>query len=175
MAYIPQSVPQREGAIPDPMNEELERILAAKKARIKVVGVGGAGNNTINRISEMGVVGIETVAINTDAQDLIATLGDKKILIGKELTGGLGAGADPKVGEEAARKLHEEITAKPTVDVHMADLLILYMALAEGKSVFLTRTVSEHLETNVWLAEEILKIRFNIEGTNKLFKVQRTA
>jgi RNA 3'-terminal phosphate cyclase (ATP) len=80
-----------------------------------------------------------------------------------------------KVGEEAARKLHEEITAKPTVDIHLADLLIPYVALAEGRSLFLTRTISEHLETNVWLAEEILKVRFKMEEADKLFKVQRVA
>ena len=95
MAYIPQSV--KRDVTASPIDEELERLLSAKKARIKVVGVGGAGNNTINRIAEIGIIGAETTAVNTDAQDLLATIADKKILIGKELTGGLGAGSDPKV------------------------------------------------------------------------------
>jgi cell division protein FtsZ len=86
------------------VDDELEQLLSQQKAKIKVIGVGGGGNNTINRISEVGIVGSETVAINTDAQDLLYTTADKKILIGKETTRGLGAGSMPKVGEEAARE-----------------------------------------------------------------------
>ena len=73
------------------VDAELEELLSAHKAKIKVVGSGGAGNNTINRISEVGIIGAETVAINTDAQDLLYTTADKKILLGKELTKGMGA------------------------------------------------------------------------------------
>ncbi|HLC89163.1 MAG TPA: cell division protein FtsZ, partial [Candidatus Nanoarchaeia archaeon] len=69
------------------IDEELKQLIASHKTRIKVVGCGGGGNNTINRITEVGVKGILTVAINTDAQDLLYTSADKKILIGKELTG----------------------------------------------------------------------------------------
>ena len=97
-------------------NEEKER---AKKSflrddefgepRIVVVGCGGAGNNTINRISEVGVTGADIVAINTDAQDLLYTNADKKILIGKETTKGMGAGSIPRVGEEAAKESEREI------------------------------------------------------------------
>jgi len=116
MAYIPQTV-KRERT-PSPIDEELEKLLSSKKARIKVVGVGGAGNNTLNRIAEIGIVGAETIAVNTDAQDLLATVADKKILIGKELTGGLGAGSDPKVGEEAAKESESEIK-EALRDAHM--------------------------------------------------------
>ena len=82
-----------------PVDEELEQILAKQKAKIKVIGAGGAGNNTINRINEVGISGTETIAINTDAQDLLYTEADHKILIGKELTHGLGAGSLPEIGE----------------------------------------------------------------------------
>jgi len=78
------------------LDPELEELLSQQNAKIKVIGPGGAGNNTINRINEVGVVGAETVAINTDAQDLLYTSADKKILIGKDLTKGLGAGSNPK-------------------------------------------------------------------------------
>ena len=108
MAYVP-SVGKKNDVQLSQVDAELERILAAKKARIKVVGVGGAGNNTMSRMSEIGITGAELIAINTDAQDLIATVADKKILIGKELTGGLGAGANPKVGEDAARETEAEV------------------------------------------------------------------
>ena len=92
-----------------PADEELRKILESKKAEIKILGSGGAGGNTISRLMQVGVVGAETIAINTDAQDLLYTDADIKILIGKEITGGLGAGADPKVGEEAAKESRNEI------------------------------------------------------------------
>ena len=77
------------------------------------------------------------------------------------------------VGKEAAEKLYAEISARPTVDVHLADMLIPYVALAKGKSVYLTRTLSEHLETNTWLTEKILNIRFNVKKTNRLYKIEK--
>ena len=100
-----KQMPSRKNA----MDAELEELLAKQRATIKVVGCGGAGNNTINRITEVGVAGAETIAINTDAQDLLYTSADKKILIGKELTHGLGAGSIPKIGEDAARETEHDI------------------------------------------------------------------
>src|SRR3989344_5535580 len=91
------------------IDAELERLIAGHKTRIKVIGCGGAGNNTINRISEVGIAGIETIGINTDAQDLLYTTADKKLLIGKELTQGLGAGSNPKIGEESAKENEADI------------------------------------------------------------------
>jgi cell division protein FtsZ len=78
-------------------------------ARIKVVGVGGAGGAAINRMVEAGVEGVEFVAINTDAQALHNSLAGVKIHIGKDTTRGLGAGADPAVGQKAAEESTEEI------------------------------------------------------------------
>ena len=91
------------------LDEELEELLSKQKATIKVVGAGGGGNNTINRMTEVGIIGAETIAVNTDAQDLLYTTADKKILIGKDITKGLGAGSIPKIGEEAARESEHEI------------------------------------------------------------------
>ena len=78
------------------------------------------------------------------------------------------------VGREVAEKLMGELAARPTVDVHLADMLIPYMALAEGTSSFLTRKVSDHLETNVWLAEKMLKVRFTIQKTDNLFRIEKS-
>jgi cell division GTPase FtsZ len=77
------------------IDAQLEEFLLNKKAAIKVIGVGGGGNNAIIRMSEVGIKGVEFVAVNTDAHDLLCTNSDVKILIGKDLTAGLGAGADP--------------------------------------------------------------------------------
>lgn len=78
-------------------------------ARIKVVGVGGAGGAAINRMVEAGVSGVDFVAINTDAQALHHSKADQKIHIGKETTRGLGAGADPALGQKSAEESMEEI------------------------------------------------------------------
>src|SRR3989344_6210387 len=86
------------------IDEELEQILAQQQARVKVIGTGGAGNNTIARMSDIGITGAELIAVNTDAQDLLYTNAQSKILIGREVTRGLGAGSIPQIGEEAARE-----------------------------------------------------------------------
>jgi RNA 3'-terminal phosphate cyclase (ATP) len=79
------------------------------------------------------------------------------------------------VGVEAAEKLVTEISALPTVDEHLADILIPYIALVSNASVYLTRTVSEHLETNIWLAERILGIRLNIKKVDGLHRVEKNS
>ena len=78
-------------------------------AVIKVVGIGGGGVNAINRMIEVGLKGVEFIAINTDAQALLMSDADVKLDIGRELTRGLGAGADPEVGRRAAEDHGEEI------------------------------------------------------------------
>ncbi|MDU4244359.1 MAG: cell division protein FtsZ [Varibaculum cambriense] len=78
-------------------------------ADIKVVGIGGGGANAVNRMIEFGLKGVEFIAINTDAQALMMSDADVKLDIGREETRGLGAGADPKVGERAAADNEEEI------------------------------------------------------------------
>ncbi|MBP7807631.1 cell division protein FtsZ, partial [Candidatus Saccharibacteria bacterium] len=78
-------------------------------ARIKVVGVGGAGGAAVNRMIEAGVEGVEFIVVNTDAQALHHSKAQKKIHIGKDTTRGLGAGADPNVGQNAAQESRDEI------------------------------------------------------------------
>ncbi len=78
-------------------------------AVIKVVGIGGGGVNAINRMIEVGLKGVEFIAINTDAQALLMSDADLKLDVGRELTRGLGAGADPEVGKKAAEDHEEEI------------------------------------------------------------------
>lgn len=78
-------------------------------ARIKVIGVGGAGGAAVNRMIEAGVDGVEFIVVNTDAQALHHSLAQKKIHIGSDTTRGLGAGADPNVGQKAAEESLEEI------------------------------------------------------------------
>ena len=78
-------------------------------ARIKVIGVGGGGSNAVNRMVEMGVQGVEFIAVNTDAQALQLSRAEQKVKIGEKLTRGLGAGANPEVGRKAAEESREQI------------------------------------------------------------------
>lgn len=71
-------------------------------ANIKVVGIGGGGNNAINRMIDAGLKGVEFIAVNTDAQALYLSKADKKIQIGEKLTKGLGAGANPEIGKKSS-------------------------------------------------------------------------
>ena len=79
-------------------------------AKIKVIGVGGGGSNAVNRMINLGLQGVEFIAVNTDAQALLKSLAPKRMQIGEKLTKGLGAGARPDVGEKAAEESSEEIS-----------------------------------------------------------------
>lgn len=142
------------------MDAELEEMLSKQKASIKVIGCGGAGNNTINRISEVGVVGAETIAVNTDAQDLLYTTADKKILIGKELTKGLGAGGIPKIGEDAAHEQEHEIKNA----VAGADMVFLTCGLGGGTGTGSVAVVAEIAKKQGALTVGIVTIPFSMEG-----------
>ena len=78
-------------------------------ARLKVVGVGGGGNNAVNRMISAGLRGVEFISVNTDKQALFLSQANTKIQIGDKLTKGLGAGANPEIGEKAANESRDEI------------------------------------------------------------------
>jgi cell division protein FtsZ len=90
-------------------DSDLEEVLQSLTTTIKVVGCGGAGTNTISRCFGAGINGAELIAINTDAQHLLLTQSPYKILIGRHLTRGLGAGSLPQIGEEAAKESEQDI------------------------------------------------------------------
>ena len=92
---------------------------------------------------------------------------DTGVLVGADALGELRKTSE-SVGEKAAEKLVTELKVEPTVDVFLADMLIPYMALAPGNSVFYTRCLSEHIEANIWLMETMLNSTFNIEKVNNL-------
>ena len=90
-------------------NEDLEKVLESLTTTIKVVGCGGAGTNTITRCFGAGINGADLIAVNTDAQHLLLAESPYKILIGRHLTRGLGAGSLPQIGEEAAKESEQDI------------------------------------------------------------------
>ena len=78
-------------------------------ATIKVIGVGGAGNNAVNRMIEAGIRNVEFIAVNTDKQAIVRSLAESKIQIGEKVTAGRGAGAKPEIGQKAAEESVDEI------------------------------------------------------------------
>src|SRR5688500_18414797 len=97
-------------------------------ARIKVIGVGGAGGAAVNRMIEAGVDGVEFIVVNTDAQALHHSLAQRKIHIGSDTTRGLGAGADPGVGQKAAEESLDEIKKA----VEGADMVFVTLGAGGG-------------------------------------------
>jgi len=145
------------------IDEELERMLAAQKTRIKVIGCGGGGNNTINRIAEVGIKGVETIAINTDAQDLLYTNCDKKLLIGRELTHGIGAGSNPKIGEEAAKE--NEADLKKLIDG--SDMIFITCGLGGGTGTGSAPFVAQLAKKMGILSVGIVTMPFTMEGSHR--------
>jgi len=146
-----------------PMDEQLEELLSKQKAKIKVVGTGGAGGNTINRIAEVGITGCETIAMNTDAQDLLYTDSDTKILLGKDVTKGLGAGSQPKIGEEAARESESEIKQA----FQNADMVFITCGLGGGTGTGATPIIAEVAKKTGALAVAIVTLPFEMEGNRR--------
>lgn len=144
-------------------DEELLEVLRQHQARIKVLGIGGGGNNTLDRISEIGIEGARTIAINTDAQDLIETKADKKILIGKELTKGLGAGALPKVGEEAAKETESELKEV----LKDSDMIFITCGMGGGTGTGAAPVVAEIAKKSGALVVGVVTIPFAMEGSRR--------
>lgn len=145
-------------------DEELREILESRRTQIKVVGCGGAGNNTVTRLMQVGIVGAETVAINTDAQDLLYTDADKKVLIGKELTAGLGAGADPQLGMECAKENKEDIKRV----LQGADMVFLTCGLGGGTGTGSIPVVAEVAKKLGALTLAIVTLPFSMEGRHRM-------
>jgi cell division protein FtsZ len=149
--------------------EELEQILQQARTRIAAVGCGGAGCNTISRIVEVGIEGAETIAINTDAQDLLYAAADRKILIGKDLTGGLGAGNDPEKGEAAARE--DEATIKD--HLYGMDLVFITCGLGGGTGTGAAPVVAEIAKKLGALTVSVVTLPFTVEGNRRRANAER--
>jgi RNA 3'-terminal phosphate cyclase (ATP) len=96
---------------------------------------------------------------------------DTQALLGRDAIGELRKSSE-KVGEEAAQNILQELKSKATVDIHLADMLVPYIAMANGKSVYLTHSLTEHLDTNIWLTQHILGTKFKTEKMKGLYKIQ---
>jgi cell division protein FtsZ len=145
-------------------NEELAGIVDDLRTQITVVGCGGAGSNTIDRMNSEGIHGAKLVALNTDAQHLVDQVdADTKILIGRERTGGRGAGSVPKIGEEAARENIEDINAS----LGGSDMVFVTTGLGGGTGTGAAPVVAQAAQEAGALTIAIVTIPFTAEGERR--------
>ncbi len=145
-------------------DEEILRFIESSKPKIYVVGTGGSGSNTITRLASIGIQGATLVAMNTDAPHLVKTKAERKLLIGKKLTKGMGAGSDIKVGEEAAIESKEEIR-------HMlsdAQLVFITCGLGGGTGTGSIATIAHEAREAGALTVGIVTLPFSSEGKTRM-------
>src|SRR3989339_309015 len=132
-------------------------------AKIKVVGVGGAGGNIVSRMVECKIQGVEFVAVNADAQDLHHCQAPQKLLIGKNLTKGLGAGMNPDIGRQAAEENRDEIQEI----VKGADLVFVTYGLGGGVGTGAGPIVAEAAKDAGALTIGVVTKPFSFEGRQR--------
>ncbi|MHC1610778.1 MAG: cell division protein FtsZ [Candidatus Methanospirareceae archaeon] len=154
-----ETVSEREG-VRTMEAEELEKILESSRTVIKVIGCGGSGTNTIQRMTEEGIFGAELFALNTDAQHLLFAKVDRKVLIGKKTTRGLGAGSIPRFGEEAARENESDIRSI----VEDADMVFVTCGLGGGTGTGASPVVAEAAQEAGALTIGVVTLPFTAEG-----------
>ncbi len=133
-------------------------------ARIKVVGVGGAGNNAVNRMIEAGIQSASYVAVNTDKQILLLSKAENKIQIGSALTKGLGAGAEPEVGRAAAEESKEVLTEA----IKDTDLLFITAGMGGGTGTGAAPVIAKIARDLKILTIAIVTEPFNFEGKKRM-------
>ena len=148
---------------PRPEREAAE-ILAELKTEITVIGCGGGGSNTISRMMEEGIHGAKLIAMNTDAQHLIRTQADQRILVGRQRTRGLGAGSIPQIGEEAALENEQEIRAA----VSGSDMVFITVGLGGGTGTGVAPVVAKAAREEGSLTIAIVTLPFAAEGAIRM-------
>ena len=136
---------------------------------IKVVGIGGAGNNVVNRMVSSGTKGVEFISINTDKQALAISNADQKIQIGEKLTHGQGAGSDPDVGKRSAEESRNNI-AKALED---ADMVFITAGMGGGTGTGAAPTVAELAKEAELLTVGVVTKPFSFEGKRRMQQAER--
>lgn len=135
---------------------------------IKVVGVGGAGNNVVNRMVSSGTKGIEFIAINTDKQALAVSTADQKVQIGEKLTHGQGAGSDPEIGKKSAEESRNNI-AKSFED---ADMVFITAGMGGGTGTGAAPTIADIAREAGILTVAVVTKPFSFEGKRRMQQAQ---
>lgn len=137
-------------------------------AKIKVVGVGGGGNNAVNRMIDVGVKCVDFISVNTDAQVLKDSKADTKIQIGEKLTRGLGAGANPEIGEKAAQESRDEIEAM----LKGADMVFITAGMGGGTGTGAAAIIAGIAKELGILTVAIVTKPFMFEGRPRMSKAE---
>jgi cell division protein FtsZ len=140
---------------------EQEFGFSIKKAKIAVCGCGGAGQNAVTRLTEMGVEGASTISLNSDAKHLAVGKADKKILIGKELTRGLGCGGYPEVGKKCAEESRNELQEA----LEGVDLLFAIAGMGKGTGTGSIPVVCELAKSAGAIVIAVVTMPFKLEGS----------
>lgn len=138
-------------------------------AEIKVIGVGGGGNNAVNRMISAGLRGVEFLTVNTDAQALLLSQAPMKIQIGEKLTKGLGAGANPEVGEKAAQESRDDILAA----LKGADMVFVTAGMGGGTGTGAAPVVAECAKEIGALTVGVVTKPFSFEGRRRMQQAER--
>ncbi|WP_458402640.1 cell division protein FtsZ [Methanobrevibacter sp.] len=145
------------------IDKDLIDIIKGVETKIFVVGAGGAGNNTISRLNEMGIEGATTIAVNTDAQDLFYAQSSNKILLGRQTSKGLGAGGDPDVGEECAEESEDEIREQ----LEGADMVFVTCGLGGGTGTGSAPIIAKIAKKLGALTVAVSTMPFSAEGIRR--------
>jgi RNA 3'-terminal phosphate cyclase (ATP) len=124
--------------------------------------------------SELEVINDQSNPFQKGSSIVLWAKTDKGITLGADSIGQLRKTAET-VGQQAAELLLAELTQKPTADTFLADMLIPYMALAKGRSAFLTSKISEHIDSNIWLMEKMLSVKFSVQRVNNLYRIEKSS
>jgi cell division protein FtsZ len=138
-------------------------------AKIKVIGVGGGGNNAVNRMIESNVLGVEFIAANTDLQVLNLSKAEMKVQLGAKLTEGLGAGANPEIGKEAALESREEIEET----LRGADMVFVTCGMGGGTGTGAASVVASIAQDLGALTVGIVTKPFSFEGRKRAVNAER--
>ncbi|HHU91606.1 MAG TPA: cell division protein FtsZ [Halanaerobiaceae bacterium] len=138
-------------------------------ATIKVVGVGGGGNNAVNRMIEEGLDGVEFVAINTDAQALLSSNASRTIQIGNKITRGLGAGSNPAIGKEAAEESREDIAEA----LEGADMVFVTAGMGGGTGTGAAPVVAEIAKSLGALTVAVVTKPLTVEGRKRMERAEQ--
>ena len=141
-------------------DKDLDEVLKQLQTEIAVIGVGGGGSNTINRMMEEGIQGARLIAVNTDAQHLVRIKSDQKILIGRQRTHGLGAGSIPQIGEEAAAENEGEIKKA----VEGCDMVFITAGLGGGTGTGAAPIIAKAAREEGALTIGVVTLPFTAEG-----------
>jgi RNA 3'-phosphate cyclase len=146
-----------------------ERQVAARQAKAAQQYLSNKGYN-----SEIQIENDRSNPFQKGSSIVLWAQTDTGVTVGADSIGELRKMAED-VGKEVAQKLLIELLAQPTMDIYLADMLIPYIALAKGNSMILVRTISEHIESNIWLMEEMLNSKFTIRRINNLFRIEKNS